>query len=108
VQSGNCGSPIETEHGWLVLTHSVGPMRVYSMGAVLLDLDDPFTVLATLEEPLLRSVGSRQNGYVPNVVYSCGGIVHDGTLWIPFGVGDNRIRVASVGVDELVGAMKRA
>lgn len=107
VQSGNCGSPIETEHGWLVLTHSVGPMRVYSMGAVLLDLDDPFTLLATLEEPLLRSVGSRQNGYVPNVVYSCGGIVHDGTFWIPFGVGDNRIRVASVGVDELVGAMRR-
>ena len=108
VQSGNCGSPIETEHGWLVLTHSVGPMRVYSMGAVLLDLDDPFTVLATLEEPLLRSVGSRQNGYVPNVVYSCGGIVHEGTFWIPFGVGDNRIHVASVGVDELVGAMRRA
>ena len=108
VQSGNCGSPIETEHGWLVLTHSVGPMRVYSMGAVLLDLDDPFTVISTLKEPLLRSVGSRQNGYVPNVVYSCGGIVHDGTLWIPFGVGDNRIRVASVGVDELVAAMTPA
>ena len=106
VQSGNCGSPIETEHGWLVLTHSVGPMRVYSMGAVLLDLDDPFTVLATLEEPLLRSVGPRQNGYVPNVVYSCGGILHGGTVWIPFGVGDNRIHVASVGVDELIGAMR--
>jgi predicted GH43/DUF377 family glycosyl hydrolase len=106
VQSGNCGSPIETEHGWLVLTHSVGPMRVYSMGAVLLALDDPFTVLATLEEPLLRSVGPRQNGYVPNVVYSCGGILHDGTVWIPFGVGDNRIRVASLGVDELIGAMR--
>ena len=107
VQSGNCGSPIETEHGWLVLTHGVGPMRVYSMGAVLLDLDDPHIVLATLHEPLLRSTGTRQNGYVPNVVYSCGGIVHERTLWIPFGVGDNRIRVASVGVDELVGAMLR-
>jgi predicted GH43/DUF377 family glycosyl hydrolase len=107
VQSGNCGSPIETEHGWLVLTHSVGPMRVYSMAAVLLDLDDPYTVLATLEEPVLSSVGTRQNGYVPNVVYSCGGIVHEGTLWIPFGVGDNRIRVASIGVDELIGAMRR-
>ncbi len=107
VQSGNCGSPIETEHGWLVLTHGVGPMRVYSMGAVLLDLDDPYTVLATLHQPLLRSTDTRQNGYVPNVVYSCGGIVHEGTLWIPFGVGDNRIRVASVGVDELVGAMLR-
>jgi predicted GH43/DUF377 family glycosyl hydrolase len=105
VQSGNCGSPIETEKGWLVLTHGVGPMRVYSMGAILLDLDDPTRVIGTLEEPLLRSTGARQNGYVPNVVYSCGGIVHDGTLWIPFGVGDNRIRVASVGVGELLAAM---
>jgi predicted GH43/DUF377 family glycosyl hydrolase len=80
-------------------------MRVYSMGAILLDLDDPTRVIGTLEEPLLRSTGARQNGYVPNVVYSCGGIVHDGTLWIPFGVGDNRIRVASVGVGELLAAM---
>lgn len=105
VQSGNCGSPIETEAGWLVLTHGVGPMRVYSMGAILLDLDDPTKVLGALPHPLITSEGSKQNGYVPNVVYSCGAIVHDGTLWMPYGVGDNRIRVASIGLDELLGAM---
>ena len=107
VHSGNCGSPIETEHGWLVLTHGVGPMRVYAMGAILLDLDDPTRLIATLDEPLLRAVGSKQNGYVPNVVYSCGGILHDGLLWIPYGVGDNRIRVAAIGIDELVAGMRR-
>jgi len=103
IQTGNCGSPLETEHGWLVLTHGVGPLRVYCIGAILLDLDDPTRVIATLEEPLITP-GDRA-GYVPNVVYSCGGIIHDGTLWIPHGVGDNRIRVASVPVDDLIAAM---
>jgi predicted GH43/DUF377 family glycosyl hydrolase len=107
LHSGNCGPPIETEHGWLVLTHGVGPMRVYSMGAILLDLDDPTRLVATLDEPLLWADGSKQNGYVPNVVYSCGGIIHDGLLWIPYGVGDNRIRVAAIGIDELVAGMRR-
>lgn len=105
VKSGNCGCPIETDRGWLVLTHGVGAMRVYSMGAMLLDLDDPTRVISVLPEPMIRSAGSMQPGYVPNVVYSCGGIVHEGTLWIPHGVGDDRIRVASVGLDELLGAM---
>jgi predicted GH43/DUF377 family glycosyl hydrolase len=105
VTSGNCGSPIETPEGWLVMTHGVGPMRVYSMGAMLLDLDDPTKVIGLLKEPLLRSDGTKQNGYVPNVVYSCGSILHEGTVWIPYGVGDNRIRVASVGLDELLAAM---
>lgn len=103
IQTGNCGSPLETEHGWLVLTHGVGPMREYSIGAILLDLDHPHRVIATLEQPLITP--HDRAGYVPNVVYSCGGIIHDGTLWIPHGVGDNRIRVASVPVDDLIAAM---
>lgn len=106
VTSGNCGSPIETADGWLVMTHGVGPMRVYSMAAMLLDLDDPTKVIGLLTEPLLSSDGPRQNGYVPNVVYSCGSILHDGTVWIPYGVGDNRIRVASVALDALLAAMR--
>ncbi|MEO8263673.1 MAG: glycosylase [Pseudolysinimonas sp.] len=105
VLSGNCGSPIETDKGWLVLTHGVGPMRVYSMSAILLDLDDPTIVLGALQHPLITSDGSKQNGYVPNVVYSCGSIEHDGTVWIPYGVGDNRIRVASVPLAELLDAL---
>jgi len=105
VQVGNCGSPIETEHGWLVLTHGVGPMRVYSIGAVLLDLDDPSRVLRRLDAPLLQPGPDEQEGYVPHVVYSCGGIVHDGRLWLPYGVGDVRVRVAHVELDALLSAM---
>ncbi len=105
VQSGNCGSPIETDRGWLVLTHGVGPMRRYSIGALLLDLDDPAKVVARLDLPLLEPSGAYQDGYVPNVVYSCGGLVHDGLLWVPHGIGDGRIRVASVPLAELLGAM---
>jgi len=107
VLSGNCGSPLETERGWLVLTHGVGPMRVYSMSAILLDLDDPSVLIAALDHPFLTSTGAKQNGYVPNVVYSCGGLIHDSVLWMPHGVGDNRIRVAALGVDELIDAMTR-
>jgi len=105
VQSGNCGSPIETDRGWLVLTHGVGPMRRYAIGAILLDLDDPTKVLARLETPLIEPDGELQNGYVPHVVYSCGGLVHDGILWVPYGVGDSRIRVASVPLEELLDSM---
>ncbi|NQX27478.1 glycosylase [Microbacteriaceae bacterium VKM Ac-2854] len=105
VQQGNCGPPIETEHGWLVLTHGVGPMRRYSVGAVLLELEHPEVVIATLTRPLMSPSPAEQNGYVPNVLYSCGGIVVHGILWIPYGVSDDRIRVASVVVDELVAAM---
>jgi predicted GH43/DUF377 family glycosyl hydrolase len=106
VQSGNCGPPIEVEAGWLVLTHGVGPMRSYCIGAILLDLEDPSRVLATLPQPLLETEGERRNGYVPNVAYSCGGIVHDGTLWLPYGIADDRIRVARVELDALLGAMR--
>jgi predicted GH43/DUF377 family glycosyl hydrolase len=105
VQIGNCGSPIETDRGWLVLTHGVGPMRRYSIGAILLDLEEPDRVVGRLEQPFLEPDGDRRVGYVPNVVYSCGGLVHEGRLWLPYGVGDFRVRVASVGIDELLDAM---
>jgi predicted GH43/DUF377 family glycosyl hydrolase len=104
LQVGNCGPPIETPAGWLVLTHGVGAMRTYSMGAILLDLDDPTVLLGRLTAPLLEPEPDEQDGYVPNVVYSCGGIVHDGVLWIPYGIGDSRIGVAHVAIDDVLGA----
>ncbi len=106
VQSGNCGSPIETDRGWLVLTHGVGPMRRYCIGAILLDLDDPTRVLARLEVPMLAPDPPQRDGYVPNVVYTCGGIVHDGMLWVPYGIGDSRVRVASVPLADMFEAMR--
>jgi predicted GH43/DUF377 family glycosyl hydrolase len=108
LQVGNCGSPIETDVGWLVLTHGVGPMRRYSIGAILLDLDRPTRLLGHLDLPLLQAATNEQEGYVPNVVYSCGGIVHDGLLWLPYGIGDARIGVAWVPVDELLDQMSPA
>ncbi len=105
LQVGNCGSPIETPAGWLTLTHGVGPMRTYTIGAILLDLDDPSTVLATLPEPLLTPRRPEADGYVPNVVYSCGGLVHDGRLWLPYGIGDARVGVASLPVGPLLARM---
>jgi predicted GH43/DUF377 family glycosyl hydrolase len=105
LQIGNCGSPIETEAGWVVLTHGVGPMREYSIGALLLDLNDPSRVVGALREPLLAPEDDTRDGYVPNVVYSCGGIVHDGRLWLPYGISDSRIAVAWASIDELLDAM---
>lgn len=101
VQTGNCGPPLETPEGWVVLVHGVGPMRRYALGALLLDLDDPTIVLGRTTTPLLRPVDERRDGYVPNVVYSCGGVIVDDVLWIPFGIGDSRIGVCSIAVDEL-------
>lgn len=105
LQLGNCGSPIETEAGWLVLTHGVGPMREYSIGAILLDLDDPTRLVASLAEPLLRPTPAEQDGYVPNVVYSCGSLVHAGMLVLPYGIGDAAIGFASVPVAEVLAAL---
>ena len=105
VQVGNCGPPIETDRGWLVLTHGVGAMRTYSIGAILLDLDDPSILLGRLDQPLLEPEPAEQDGYVPNVVYSCGGVVHDGLLWLPCGIGDARIGVAYVPVGEVLTAL---
>jgi predicted GH43/DUF377 family glycosyl hydrolase len=96
IQLGNCGSPMETADGWLVLTHGVGPMRSYSIGAVLLDLDDPTTVIGGLREPLLTATSAQQDGYVPNVVYSCGALLHGDTVVIPYGIADSSIGIATL------------
>jgi predicted GH43/DUF377 family glycosyl hydrolase len=106
IQMGNCGSPIELDEGWLVITHGVGMMRNYCMGACLLDKQDPGKVLARSAEPILRPSPSERNGYVPNVVYSCGAIVHDRTLLLPFGVADNFASFASCSVDDLLKTMR--
>ena len=103
---GNCGSPIETDAGWLVLTHGVGPMRKYSIGAVLLDRDDPSRVLGRLSRPLLVPNENEREGYVPNVVYSCGGLVHGRTLIVPYAMADHATTFATVPLDDLLAAMQ--
>ncbi len=107
VQIGNCGSPIETAEGWLVLSHGVGPMRKYSLGAFLLDLDDPARVIARLTEPLLTPNAAEREGYVPNVLYTCGALVHNDRLILPYAMSDIACSFATVGMDELLGAMRR-
>jgi predicted GH43/DUF377 family glycosyl hydrolase len=102
VQLGNCGSPIETDKGWLLLTHGVGPMRKYSMGAFLLDLENPTRVIGRLREPLLAPNENEREGYVPNVVYSCGGVIHNGQLIIPYAMSDYASTFATVPVDQLL------
>jgi predicted GH43/DUF377 family glycosyl hydrolase len=102
VQIGNCGSPIETEAGWLLLTHGVGAMRRYCIGATLLDRDDPAKVLGQLDTPLVMPRADERRGYVPNVVYSCGGLVHNGSLFIPYGISDAATGFASVSLDALL------
>jgi predicted GH43/DUF377 family glycosyl hydrolase len=107
IQIGNGGSPIETPRGWLVITHGVGPMRTYSLGAILLDLDDPSTVVAALRGPLLSPNSDERDGYVPNVVYTCGGQLHDGVLTIPYGISDGAIRFAQVDLTMLLDRMTK-
>ena len=102
IQIGNCGSPIETEAGWLVLTHGVGPMRRYAIGALLLDREDPSHVIAHLPDPLLVPEEDEREGYVPNVLYSCGGMVHRGNLVLPYAFSDVGIRVALVRLPDLL------
>lgn len=106
VQLGNCGSPIETPEGWLVLTHGVGPMRRYCIGAVLLDLDDPAKVIGRLKEPLLEPDENERDGYVPNVVYTCGALVHGRKLVMPYAMADYATRIALVDLDELLAKLK--
>jgi predicted GH43/DUF377 family glycosyl hydrolase len=105
VQVGNCGSPLETDKGWLVLTHGVGPMRQYCIGAILLDLENPARVIACLEEPLLAPREEEREGYVPNVVYTCGAIFHNNDLVIPYGISDIKTGIATVNVSELIDCM---
>src|SRR5690606_380885 len=102
LQLGNCGSPLETEAGWLVLTHGVGPMRKYSIGAILLDLDDPTRVIGRLRDPLMTPNENEREGYVPNVVYSCGAIVHGDRLILPYAMADYASAFATVRLSELL------
>ncbi|WP_174275072.1 glycoside hydrolase family 130 protein [Sphingomonas bacterium] len=106
VQMGNCGSPIEVDEGWLVLTHGVGTVRNYCMGACLLDKRDPSKLLARTAQPILKPSPDQRDGYVPNVVYSCGAILHGRDLLIPFGVADNFTAFATTTVDRLLKAME--
>jgi predicted GH43/DUF377 family glycosyl hydrolase len=101
-QTGNCGSPVETDEGWLVLTHGVGPMREYAIGALLLDLEDPSQVIGALREPLIRPRDDERDGYVPNVVYSCGALLHGERLLLPYGASDASVRFAVVDVPLLL------
>jgi predicted GH43/DUF377 family glycosyl hydrolase len=106
VQMGNCGSPLEVEAGWIVLTHGVGPMRKYCIGALLLDRHDPSKVLARLHEPMIVPNELEREGYVPNVVYSCGAIIHRDHLVIPYAMSDYATTFATVNLAELLSAMK--
>jgi len=102
IQIGNCGPPIETEAGWLLLTHGVGPMRQYCIGAILLDLDDPRRVIGQTTEPILVPTGRERFGYVPNVVYSCGGMIHAGNLILPYAMSDVATSIAVIDLGELL------
>jgi predicted GH43/DUF377 family glycosyl hydrolase len=105
VQIGNCGPPIETDAGWLVLSHGVGPMRTYCIGAFLLDRDDPSKVIGRLREPLLKANEDEREGYVPNVVYTCGALLHNGELIIPYGLADHATGFATVPLNDVLAAM---
>jgi predicted GH43/DUF377 family glycosyl hydrolase len=105
VQIGNCGSPLETEAGWLLLTHGVGPMRQYCIGASLLDSDDPSKVIGQTSEPLLVPTGIERFGYVPNVVYSCGGMIHTGKLILPYAMSDLATSIAVIDLQELLDSL---
>lgn len=106
VKIGNCGSPIETEEGWLVITHGVGQMRKYSIGAILLDLNDPKKVIGCLKEPLIVPNEDEREGYVPNVVYSCGSIIHKNALFIPYAISDYASSFATVDLRTLLNKLK--
>ena len=104
-QIGNCGAPIETDAGWLVLSHGVGPLRKYCIGAFLLDRDNPGKVIGRLREPLLKPDQRERKGYVPNVVYTCGALLHNGELIIPYGLADHATGFATVPLREVLAAM---
>lgn len=106
IQIGNCGSPLEIPEGWLVLSHGVGPMRQYYIGAFLLDKEDPSKVLGRLREPLLSANSREREGYVPNVVYTCGGILHNGRLILPYGLADHATGFATASLSDILAAMQ--
>lgn len=106
VQLGNCGSPIEVEDGWLVLSHGVGPMRKYCIGAFLLDKEDPTKLIARLKTPLLQPDENERKGYVPNVVYTCGALIHSGKLILPYAMSDYATTFAIADVKEIISEME--
>jgi predicted GH43/DUF377 family glycosyl hydrolase len=106
VQIGNCGSPIELDEGWLLLTHGVGPVRRYSIGAVLLDKADPSKVLARAREPLVRPEPREREGYVPNVVYTCGAMRHHDQIILPYAVSDTFSTFATIKIAGLLDSME--
>jgi predicted GH43/DUF377 family glycosyl hydrolase len=108
VHSGNCGPPIELDEGWLVLTHGVGAIRTYSIGALLLDLDDPRIVIGQTAHPLITPRPDERDGYVPNVVYSCGAVRHGELIVVPLGLADCRIGFATFTVADVLSAMTGA
>jgi predicted GH43/DUF377 family glycosyl hydrolase len=99
---------METEAGWLVLSHGVGPMRKYCIGAFLLDRDDPSKLIGRLRDPLLSPTAEEREGYVPNVVYSCGGLIHNGHLILPYAMSDHATTFATIAVDQILSAMEIA
>ncbi len=105
IQIGNSGSPIKTEKGWLLLTHGVGAVRTYAIGAILLDLKNPEKVIAEIKEPILIPLEKERNGYVPNVVYSCGAILHNGWLVMPYAASDTRSGIAKYKLDDMLAQM---
>jgi predicted GH43/DUF377 family glycosyl hydrolase len=105
IQVGNCGSPLETEAGWILLTHGVGPMRKYCIGACLLDLEDPTKVIGRLTEPLLSPTEEEREGYVPNVLYTCGAMIHNEELIIPYSMSDTSSGIAVIPVKDLLSSM---
>ncbi|MEN6406616.1 MAG: glycoside hydrolase family 130 protein [Thermoguttaceae bacterium] len=107
VQIGNCGSPLETPEGWLLLTHGVGPMRTYGIGAMLLDINDPTKVIGCLDKPLITPTEKERDGYVPNVAYSCGAMIHNGHLYLPFATSDRITRIAMISLDVLLNRLIR-
>ncbi len=107
IQVGNCGSPIETKYGWLLITHAVGYFRRYSISAMLLDVDDPSKVIGVMNEPLIEPVEAEREGYVPNVVYSCGSLLHKDNLIIPFAMSDSSCGFARIRLEELIKKMNR-
>ena len=108
IQIGNGGSPIETDEGWLVITHAVGPMREYVLGACLLDLDNPEKVIGRLKTPLMIPNEKEREGYVPNVIYSCGSMIHNDSLIIPYAMSDFASTYASINLNELIQELKRS
>ena len=106
-QIGNCGSPIEIDEGWLVITHGVGPVRTYSLGALLLDKNDPCKVIRRMDKPLITPAKHESSGYVPNVIYTCGAMVIDRTLILPYAIADVVTTFATISVDEIINSMKK-